>query len=198
MSESLVARAGRRAGEDPGRAPWSGVVSATVWALIRNAGTAVGVITGAGTIVGWIVSADSPAVVAGTAVGYAGMAYCAGFGAVAFITAVLPKGVLDYLEARGDLARSGLRARLLYLGFGCFFAAFFAVIGTDPLNGAWTTIGAIFLAIVLYSVLTVRRAALARREAEFRSCPDCAERIRATARVCRHCGYRLAPPPPQH
>lgn len=28
-----------------------------------------------------------------------------------------------------------------------------------------------------------------------RSCPDCAESIARNARVCPHCGYRLAPPP---
>jgi hypothetical protein len=26
-------------------------------------------------------------------------------------------------------------------------------------------------------------------------CPDCAGRLRAEARLCRHCGYRLAPAP---
>lgn len=29
-----------------------------------------------------------------------------------------------------------------------------------------------------------------------RSCPDCAESIARKARVCPHCGFRLAPPPP--
>ena len=28
-----------------------------------------------------------------------------------------------------------------------------------------------------------------------RSCPDCAESIARNARVCPHCGFRLAPPP---
>ena len=28
-----------------------------------------------------------------------------------------------------------------------------------------------------------------------RKCPDCAEPIAREARVCPHCGYRLAPPP---
>jgi len=28
-----------------------------------------------------------------------------------------------------------------------------------------------------------------------RRCPDCAEHIAREARVCPHCGYRLAPPP---
>lgn len=29
---------------------------------------------------------------------------------------------------------------------------------------------------------------------ERRRCPDCAEDIHVEAKVCRHCGYRLAPP----
>jgi hypothetical protein len=28
-----------------------------------------------------------------------------------------------------------------------------------------------------------------------RRCPDCAESISKDARVCPHCGYRIAPPP---
>jgi hypothetical protein len=30
---------------------------------------------------------------------------------------------------------------------------------------------------------------------ELKQCPDCAEMVRAQARVCRFCGYRFAPPP---
>jgi predicted amidophosphoribosyltransferase len=26
-------------------------------------------------------------------------------------------------------------------------------------------------------------------------CPDCAEAVKAKARVCRYCGFRFAPPP---
>ena len=34
-----------------------------------------------------------------------------------------------------------------------------------------------------------------RRDPKTRHCPDCAEEIAIDARVCRFCGYRLAPPP---
>ena len=123
----------------------------TVRDAIRNAATAVGVITGAGTIVGWIVSTESPAVVAGTAVGAAGMAYCAGFGLLSLVTALLPRRPLQRLADEG-LAKTGIRARALFLGFACFFAVMFALIGTDPLEGTWITVGAIGLFIVVYVV----------------------------------------------
>ena len=34
-----------------------------------------------------------------------------------------------------------------------------------------------------------------RRDPTTRKCPDCAEQIASDAKVCRFCGYRLAPPP---
>jgi hypothetical protein len=40
-------------------------------------------------------------------------------------------------------------------------------------------------------------ASLFSRRPRRRRCPDCAEDIAAEARVCRHCGYRLAEAPSQ-
>ena len=168
---------------------------AAVGSAIRTTATAIGVVTGAGTIVGWIVSTESPAVVLGTAVGLAGMAYCVVFGLLSLVAALLPRSVLEDLEERGELARPGLRARALYLAFACFFAVLFALIGTDPLSGTWITIGAILLAIVGYVAIGVHRDRVAKRRAELRECPDCAETIKARARVCKYCGYRFAPSP---
>jgi hypothetical protein len=161
-----------------------------VAAPIRNLATLIGVITGAGTIVGWIVSTESPAVVAGTAVGYAGMAYCAGFALVGFACALLPTAALERVGGKG-----GGKARAYYFGAGCVFSAFFAGVGTDPLDGVWITLGAASLLIVGYvSVLAYRDAAV-KRKGEYRECPDCAEMVKSRARVCHYCGYRFAPPP---
>jgi hypothetical protein len=172
-----------------------GSVGNTVRDAIRNAATAIGVITGAGTIVGWIVSTESPAVVAGTAVGYAGMAYCGGFALGAFVLAMLPKRTLEALAVEG-LAKATFTARAYYLGFGCLFAAFFVGVGTDPLDGVWITLGAATLLIVVFSTVTVHRNTVAKRKGEYRECPDCAETIKTKARVCRYCGYRFALSPP--
>jgi hypothetical protein len=34
-----------------------------------------------------------------------------------------------------------------------------------------------------------------RADQDSKRCPDCAEFVRAEARVCKHCGYRFAPAP---
>lgn len=159
-------------------------------AVLRNLTTLIGVITGAGTIVGWIVSTESPAVVAGTAVGYAGMAYCAGFALVGFVYAVLPSATLERVGGK-----PGAKARAYYFVAGCVFTAFFAGVGTDPLDGVWITLGAATLLIVGYVSSLAYRTAAVRRKGEYRECPDCAETVKSRARVCRYCGYRFAPPP---
>jgi hypothetical protein len=162
-----------------------------VLAPIRNLATLIGVITGAGTIVGWIVSTESPAVVAGTAVGYAGMAYCAGFALLGFACALLPSGTLERVGGK-----SGAKARAYYLGAGGLFAAAFVAVGTDPLDGVWITLGAATLLIVGYASVSAYRDAAVKRKGEYRECPDCAEMVKSRARVCHYCGYRFAPPPP--
>jgi hypothetical protein len=162
---------------------------------IRNAATAVGVITGAGTIVGWIVSSESPAVVAGTAVGLAGMFYAGGGALVSFGIALLPPRVLKRLEDEGH-TKATFSARVFFFAAGCFFTAFFVVLGTDPLDATWIMLGATTLGIVAFVAVEVHRRSVARRSREFRECPDCAEMIRTKARVCRYCGYRFALSPP--
>jgi hypothetical protein len=152
------------------------------------AGAVIGVITGVGTIVGWIVSTDSPLEVVGKAIGYAGMGYTLGFAVLGFVASVLPTRTLVALGDQG-ITKATLRARAFYFGSGCFFTAFFVLVGTDPLDGVWIVMGALLLYVVGYvGVIVARRTA-----ARYRVCPDCAETVKAAANVCRHCRYRFAP-----
>jgi hypothetical protein len=155
------------------------------------AATVIGVITGAGTIVGWIVSTESPLAAVGRVFGYAGMVYCLAFALVSFVGAALPTRMLKALEDEG-ITKATIRARALYFGAGCFFTGLFALVGTDPLDGVWIVTGLILMYLVVLVALAVGKRAAAR----YRTCPDCAETIKGTANVCRHCGYRFAPPPP--
>jgi hypothetical protein len=157
------------------------------------AGAVIGLVTGAGTIVGWIVSTDSPLEVVGKALGYAGMGYALGFAAILFVAAALPKRTLQALEDEG-FTKAVFTARALYFGGGCFFAGFFVVVGTDPLDAVWIVTGVVLLYVVGLAGFYVARRAAAR----YRPCPDCAETIRVAANVCRHCGYRFALPPPAY
>ena len=140
---------------------------------------------------GWIVSSESPAVVAGTAVGLAGMCYAGGGALFSFGIAALPQRALQRLEDEGA-TKATFRARAYFFVIGCFFAAFFVGIGTDPLDATWIVIGAIGLGIVAFLAVSVHRNSLAK----LRECPDCAETIKTRANVCRYCGYRFAPSPP--
>jgi DNA-directed RNA polymerase subunit RPC12/RpoP len=83
-------------------------------------------------------------------------------------------------------AHRSRRRRLAWLGgLGAALAATL---------GAW--VGALVLTRALGG--WVRFARVAVRAATLNlhvRCPDCAGRLRAEARLCRHCGYRLAPKP---
>jgi Uncharacterised protein family UPF0547 len=166
--------------------------------LVRAIGlvsTAIGVVTGLATIVGTVLSDKTVGVVALTAIGCAGMAAWAAFALACLAVAFLPPQRLHRFLAgtKSELFRRPIVARSTYLALAFGVVPVVQDEGLDPTSGFWLASGAVVLGIALFSWVSVARAQ--RRDA-VRQCPDCAETVKARARVCRYCGYRFAPPPP--
>jgi hypothetical protein len=168
----------------------SGLVKA-----IGLAATVIGVFTGLGTIVGTLVSDKPIGVVARTAVGCAGMALYAVFGLACLVIALLPprrlRRFLISANVSGLLFRP-LVARAVYLALAYGTVLVVQDEGLDPKSGLWLASGGFILAVAVVTWVVVQRE---RRQGEVRECPDCAETVKAKARVCRYCGYRFLPPP---
>lgn len=150
---------------------------------IGVAATVIAALTGIGTIVGWIAS-DSFDDAARTALSGAGIAAMVGAGLWSIVI------VFWNPSREGPIVRA---------------AAFVLMIGVplvtvpqalnDPGHWSFLVVGPVAFALglmvaIVWVAVQVRNDRRARR-----SCPDCAETIRSAARVCRHCGYRFAPPP---
>jgi hypothetical protein len=157
--------------------------------------TAIGVVTGLGTIVGTLVSDKTVGVVARTAIGCAGMAAWAAFALACVVVALLPPQRLRRFLAgsKSPLFRRPIVARPTYLALALGVVPLAQDEGLDPTSGFWLASGAFILGVALVTWATVARE---QRRGEVRECPDCAETVKAKARVCRYCGYRFAPPPP--
>jgi hypothetical protein len=164
-----------------------------VWKLVAGLATLIGVVTGIGTIVGWIGSSESFGDVADTAVGWAGLTYFAASAVGVFVAAALPERRLREGFADTKLAKSpAWIQRLVLVVGGVAFALVLAAEEFDPDN--YVGFGYAILAVVAFIAVIVGVQLVAKARASRHSCPDCAETVRKTARVCPYCGYRFKPP----
>lgn len=161
--------------------------------LLGGAATLVGAVTGIGTIVGWASSSESFADVATTAAGWAGMAYLAITGLLALVLAAAPAhGVKAAVSDTKLAGRAVWQARLVLATGALAFALILVSADFDP--DAFTGFGFVALGLVVLIVAVVAWERRATAPSRRQQCPDCAEWVKTEARVCRHCGYRFAPP----
>lgn len=109
----------------------------------------------------------------------------------------LGPGVLVFLAASEIRARAWIRlvqpavGLMMYGGLGCALA--FA--DGERRKGALLGLGVLMLGAAAIALLQWVRDRARAETASTVSCPDCAETIRAEARICHHCTHRLAPAP---
>jgi hypothetical protein len=144
--------------------------------LVGAAGAVVGLITGVGTIIGWMAVSASLAEVAAICLPVAGAGWVLGIGAT---MAHRTPGTL-------------LRKTMWFLGVVVLFPV--VAVGASSQQSLVVVLtfwGLMSLVVaVIYSPFVVTRE-IKRAKASTQVCPDCAERIKAQARVCRFCGYRF-------
>ena len=169
-------------------------MSESLWTRrISFAATVVGLLTALIAVVGWIATKsvrDSLSI----ALPIAGAVYLLGL--------LLGNG---YFAVVAVWKRQWEAARAFGLVFAFLLVpSAFALFGGNPREDllVFGTVG--LVATVWFGVQLGRVPARARRAAQqaaddaaHKTCPDCCERVKAEAHVCRYCGWRFAPPPNQ-
>jgi hypothetical protein len=182
-------------------------VSETWKGRISIAATVVGLVTALIALVGWIAT-KSVRDALSIALPLAGAVYLVGLllGELSMVAVAVRKGARATNPSERKVARDGAKA------FGVVLIIVMAVAAWVLFSGDRRENLLLFAIVGLastafFGVVLVRtngreqRAAQeaadrAAYDAAHKTCPDCCEAVKAEASVCRHCGWRFAPPPP--
>jgi hypothetical protein len=148
--------------------------------VVGTLGAVIGLLTGVGTLIGWIASSNTLGDVGSTALVIAGAAIMVGLPVSIVLEELGREGGLDWGEIFW-----------VALGLG---VAVLVLVEEEP-GEVLRFYGWMALAIGLAWCVFQLPAYL--RRASGKKCPQCAETVKADARVCRFCGWRFEEVPTQ-